>query len=201
MDEVAVWRARLRWRFRGALLWPAFAALTVVDALLLRWLPVAGDGGTALVPALLLAGFANLIAVAVLGRLGARLLRRRRPALPKVVADDTAGAALVCAVTLAFLAAGLLHRADLQEARADQAAQVAAAERWFAHQAPPEYRGAAGAIDSLKLGEDLYRSCAPGKDPDRWLCLFVSTDSRPPGIRLDTSRESNTLLKGPAGLR
>ena len=47
---------RLRWRLRGAWLWPTFAVAMVVDAVLLHMLPIAGDGGTGWVPAFLLAG-------------------------------------------------------------------------------------------------------------------------------------------------
>ena len=44
MEVEPLWRSRLRWRWRGALLWPAFVVLTLVDALLLGVLPIAGDG-------------------------------------------------------------------------------------------------------------------------------------------------------------
>src|SRR5213076_1553554 len=73
---------RLRWRLRGAWMWPAFVALTVADALLLHQLPIATDG-VDVVPALLLAGFLNLVVVAVAAPLAGRLLRRRRPDLPR----------------------------------------------------------------------------------------------------------------------
>lgn len=35
---------RLRWRVRGAWQWPAFVLLTLADAALLHWLPLAGEG-------------------------------------------------------------------------------------------------------------------------------------------------------------
>src|SRR3979490_1128631 len=73
---------RLRWRLRGAWMWPAFVVVTVVDALLLHALPVATDGIGG-VPALLLSGFLNLFVVAVVAPLSGRLVRRRRPDLPK----------------------------------------------------------------------------------------------------------------------
>src|SRR5919107_1549378 len=37
-----VWTARLRWRLRGATMWPAFLLALVVDTVLLRALPIAG---------------------------------------------------------------------------------------------------------------------------------------------------------------
>src|SRR5947209_3722677 len=39
----AVWPRRLRWRRRGAWLWPAFVAATVVDAVIGHVLPAGGD--------------------------------------------------------------------------------------------------------------------------------------------------------------
>ena len=87
MAEESVWRSRLRWRWRGALQWPVFAALTVLDAVLLGFLPIAGDEGTDFVPALLLAMFFNLVAVALLAPLVAMAVRRRRPGLARDLAE------------------------------------------------------------------------------------------------------------------
>ena len=96
---------RLRWRLRGAWMWPAFVALTVADTVLLHALPIASDG-IGVVPALLLSGFANLVVVAVVAPLSGRLARRRRPDLPKAVAADYAGAALLAAVTAVVVVGG-----------------------------------------------------------------------------------------------
>src|SRR5215207_11364473 len=95
-------------------MWPAFGLALVVDALLLHLLPIAGDRGPQLFPALLLAGFLNLVVVAVGAPLGGRWVRRRRPSLPRVVADDRAGTALLAATAVALLAIGLVHRPAMQ---------------------------------------------------------------------------------------
>ena len=171
-------------------MWPAFALLTVVDGILIHERPLAGDA-TGLLPALILAAVFNLIAVAVLGRMGGWLLRRRRRDLPAVVAHDYAGTACLFAVTGAVALAGTLHDPAVDERRADFTSQAAAARRWFLTQAPPAYRRDLRHADSLRLGADLYRTCAPGPDPRRALCLFVSTDQHPPGIRTDPNREPN----------
>ncbi|HVE67838.1 MAG TPA: hypothetical protein VNB64_04585 [Solirubrobacteraceae bacterium] len=181
---------RLRWRMRGAWMWPAFAAFTVLDGVLIHERPLAGDA-TGLVPALILASVFNLIAVAVLGRMGGWLLRRRRRDLPAVVAHDYAGTACLFAVAAAVAVAGQIHRPAVDERRADFAAQAAAVRRWVLTQAPPEYRRNLRRADSLRLGADLYRTCVPGPDPRRALCLFVNTDQHPPGVRVDPNREPN----------
>ena len=201
MEVESLWRARLRWRLRGALLWPAFVLLTLLDALLLGWLPISGDGGTDFVPALLLGFFFNLVMVAAVAPFAAMLLRRRRPDLPKVVATDRAGTTLVCLVTLGLLAGGLAHRSEVVEARHDFAMQQFAAQRFVSRQAPPEFRRRVAESDSLKLEEDLYRTCVPGNDPKRHFCVLVRTDAMPPGITVDDSRETNAALNEPGGFR
>ncbi len=198
MESESLWRARLRWRWRGALLWPLFALLTVGDALLLGVLPIAGDGGTELVSALLLSFFFNLVAVAVVAPLVALALRRRRPDLPKVVSEDYAGTALLACVTLGLLAGGLVHRPDVRDAEHDMIVQQDAARRFVARQGPLEFRARVRESDSLKLGDDYYRTCVPGPDPKRWFCVFVDTTDSPPGITVDTNRVSNRQLRRPA---
>jgi hypothetical protein len=185
-----MWLTRLRWRLRGAWMWPAFAAFTVLDGVLIHANPLAGDA-TGIVPALILAAVFNLIAVAVLGRMGGWLLRRRRPDLPAVVAHDYAGTACLFAVAGIVAVAGLLHQPAVDERRADCSAQAAAARRWILTEAPPAYRRNLRHADSLRLGADLYRTCVPGPDPRRALCLFVNTDQHPPGVRVDPNREPN----------
>src|SRR3954453_927009 len=100
--EDRVWTRRLRWRLRGARLWPTFALLTLLDGLLLHHHPVAGDS-TAVVSGLLLAGFLNLIGIVVLAPLISRRLRAGRP---REIADDRAGTAVVAAITVAIAALG-----------------------------------------------------------------------------------------------
>ncbi|MGI8624178.1 MAG: hypothetical protein ACR2NB_12005, partial [Solirubrobacteraceae bacterium] len=73
---------RLRWRLRGAWQWPVFVALTAVEGVTLNALPISGRGPGGVVPGLLLATGLNLIVVAGLAPLTARLVRRRRPDLP-----------------------------------------------------------------------------------------------------------------------
>ncbi len=201
MDDRAATLTRLRWRLRGAWLWPAFFALTVLDALLLRWLPIAGDDGTGFIPGLLLAGLLNLLAVAVVAPLVGRRVRRRRPDLPKVVADDYAGAVLVVLVTAGLLLGGLAHRPALLDARHDAAVQRIAATGYAARFAPPEFRRNAAYTTSLKLEDELFRTCVPGDDVKRWFCVYVDTSSTPPGVTRDDNRQSNASLNAPGGFR
>lgn len=200
-DDEPLWRSRARWRFRGALLWPAFWVLTVGDALLLGQLPIAGDGGTAFVPALLLSGFFNLVAVAIVAPLAGLALRRRRRDLPRVIAFDHAGTALLLCVTGGLLIGGLIHRDERRENEHDLLVQRAAALRFMQRSAPPEFRRSLPATSTIKMEDELYRTCTPGSDPDRWFCVYVSTDTSPPGVTADGNRESNESLRAAGGFR
>jgi hypothetical protein len=195
-----VWVRRLRWRMRGAWQWPAFALLTVVDALLLTRLPFYDEGPGTFVAGVLVATFFNLLAVAVVGPLLGLRLRRRRPDLPRVVASDYASTAVLVVITAGLLAGGLAHRPAIAAERAEVAAVAASTHDYVVANAP-EYRDGLGAMDAMRVEDDLYRSCVPGADPRRWLCLFVSTDQRPPGVTADPDRAGNAVYRSHGGFR
>ena len=167
-----LWVRRLRWRMRGAWQWPAFALLTVLDAVLLTRLPFYEDGPGTLVAGMLLAGFANLLAVAVIGP-------------------------LICS---GMFVGGLLHRPAVAAERADVAVVAASTHAYVLAQAP-EYRPGLAGLDAMRVEEDLYRACVPGPDPKRWLCLFVTTDQSPPGVTADPDRAPNAAYRMHGGFR
>jgi len=194
--EERVWWTRLRWRLRGATMWPAFLLAVVVDAVLLRELPIAGDTAPDVFAAVLLAFFFNLIVVAVGAPLAGRYVRRRRPGLPKVVADDRAGTALIGLVAVAVLAVGLAHHPAV-EARARAFDLQAAIARAFAlDRAPVRFRGNVGRMDTWKQGPHLYRTCVPGPDARRSFCMFVDTGHDPPVVIADRDQSPNSVLAG-----
>ena len=185
-----VWHRRLRWRLRGAWQWPAFVALTLLDGILLTVLPPYRGGPPGVFPGVLLAGFLNLLAVAVVAPAVGRRLRRRRPDLPRFVAADYAGAWLLAAIAVALVAGGLMHRSA---ARADAAREqaVARAMHDYVLSRAPEYQAGLGSIDAFRLESDYYRACVPGRDAQHWFCLFVSTDQQPPGVTRDNDQLAN----------
>ena len=191
MVESVRWR-RLRWRLRGAWQWPAFVVLTIVDAFLVARLPFQGEGTDA-IGAFLVAGFFNLLAVALLAPAFGWLLRRRRRDLPFMIARDYAGTALLLLITFGILAGGLTHRSAVLEERADQRAVFAAVHDYVVESAPAFVAGL-GTLDNLKLETDHYRACVLG--PERMpLCLIVNTDQSPAGVTRDPSREPNSLWR------
>ncbi len=181
---------RLRWRMSGAWLWPSFAVLTVLDALLINQQPLSGSH-TGMVPAMLLAGFVNLLVLVLLAPPLARWVRSRSGSLPKVVAFDRAGVRLLGGVTIVFFILGLLHRDAAQAQRDEFHAQSEAVRLYVAHNAAAQYRRNIDRADSVHSGPGLFRTCVPGDGAARPLCLLVYTDQSPPGIQVDPSREAN----------
>jgi hypothetical protein len=180
----------MRWRMRGAWLWPAFVVLTLAEGVLMEVLPFTGDGPGGVLPGVLLAGFANLILIAAVAPLAGHRLRRRRPDLPRSVAQNYAGTGLLLALFTALLAGGLIHRPAVLEAEDDQRAATAAVHDYVLAQAP-EYRDGIALADARRIEDDVYRTCVPGDDPKRWLCLYVNTQQRPAGVTLDKDRSPN----------
>ena len=193
-----VWHRRLRWRLRGAWQWPAFVVLTLVDAALLVLLPPYDGAPEHLFPGVLLAGFANLIALILLAPPLGRALRRRRPDLPRLVAANYAGAMLVAGITALLGAAGLAHRSAAQAEAGRRQAVAAAMHAYVAEQAP-QFRDSLGAIDTIRIDTDYYRACIEGKDARHFFCLFVTTDQHPPGVTRDTEEVSNSEAYRPYG--
>jgi hypothetical protein len=195
-----LWWPRLRWRLRGAWQWPAFALLTVVDTVVLLELPYYGSGPETPLAAFLLAGFANLVAVAAVAPLAARLVRRRRPDLPRLIATDYAGTVAMIVITLALVGGGLAHRPAVAAEHEDANAAVLAAHDYVLGR-HPGYAERLGGLDVMRVEEDLYRTCVPSGDPRRWLCVFVSTEQRPPRVMRDTDEAPNASYRVHGGFR
>jgi len=196
-----LWLRRLRWRLRGALQGPAFVVATVVEAILLNRLPVAGDEGLDPVGGLLAAAFLNLAIVAVAAPLLARAVRLRRRGraaeMPIAIATDRMASLLMAAVAAGVLGAGLVHDAEVQESRAEYRAQLNAVRAYLAHQAPPEYRASIGLENVWKQGDGFYRTCVPGRDARRSLCVFADTSGPAVSITRDPDQQSNARIAGP----
>lgn len=191
-----MWRSRLRWRLRGAWQWPTFTVALVVDALLLARLPFSG-GRSNLLGSFLAAGFLNLIVVAVVGRLGGALLRRRVPSLPSGVAADRASTIGMAALAGLLIAGGIAHRGAVVAQDQTRALAISAARRYAAEHAPAQYLRNLHASDTWEQGPTLFRTCFPGDDPARDWCLVVRTDEPAPIVRRDPDQRPNDTVAGP----
>jgi hypothetical protein len=145
-------------------------------------------------PGVLLAGFVNLLAVAVAAPALGLLVRRRRPDLPRLIAANYAGTWLLAAITVGVVAAGLLHRSAVDDEQARERA-IATAMHDFVLRDEPRLRGSLDTIDLIRIDRDYYRACIPHDEPGHYLCLFVSTDQHPPGVTRDTEEVPNSSYR------
>jgi hypothetical protein len=200
-----IWSSRMRWRFRGAWQWPTFAVLTVVDGLILAWLPPSGShigvGSGFLsdfLAGLILASFGNLVLVGAAAPWLAKRLHRRaaapaggngKPAtqlgsLPlEVVRDRTATAALVAA-TIGLVAAGL---GNIKVVVADTKAVEEAGRRATAFidtHGSAEVKQNTDTLNTHRLSDGYFRVCAALDDRTKAFCMFIDT-------------KKNTVVKDP----
>lgn len=194
-QDESLWRARLRWRLRGAWQAPTFGVATLAGAVLLGRLPISGDDGLDIVGAFLFCGFLNLFIVALLAPVAARLLHRGSKVPRSVTQDRTATTMMVMAFA-GLLAIGIAHHPKVVQAEDEYTVQLNAVRTYVAHQAPAEYRNGIGLEEVWKQKDGFYRTCVPGPDPRKNLCLFVETDGIPT-VTLDPDQQSNSRIAGP----
>ena len=167
------WLVRLRWRQRGAWLWTTFFVLTIVDGFILHALPAAGSSQT-LVGGIIAGMVLNLLAVVLLSRPLAALLRRRRKDLPWVVARNYAGTGVVVGVTALVLTVGLVHHPTVvaQQRAFDDA--VVRAIAFIGDRAPAQFRANASDTntDTIQAGS-VYRTCVPNRAGTSFYCVIV----------------------------
>jgi hypothetical protein len=147
--------------------------------------------------AALLGFFFNLVVVAVGAPLAGRLVRRRWPGLPKVVADDRAGTLLIAGVAVTLLAIGVAHHSVVAERAQAFDRQAQSARAFVLAHAPDRFRGNVDRMDTWKQGPHLYRTCVPGPERRRSFCVFVDTRDDPPAVIRDTDQSPNSVLAGP----
>jgi hypothetical protein len=193
------WLVRMRWRLRGAWMWPSFVVLAIADGVIGHLLPAAGDAAS-LLGGVIVGLLLNLLCVVVLGPLLGLLLRRRRRDLPAAIARNYAGTLCVALVTVGFAALGLVHHEQIVRDRATLRDAAVRAAAWIGDHAPARFRSDAGTLDSYVLvAGSIYRECAAagsGGMP-RFYCVIVQErGSGAASIRPAGSESNATLSRG-----
>ena len=183
MSSEVFWTRRLRWRLRGALMWPAFAFFTVAGGLLLHYLPP-NTTGVRLIPGFIIASFANLFLIGVVANWITRRLvvrerrvhaQERRDPLPREVILDRTATILLSLASLGLLAAGLGNRPVIvSETNATHEAAVRARNFVQAHGTPQAKENLDDA-NTRRLAEGYFRVCVNLNDRARAFCMFVDT--------------------------
>jgi hypothetical protein len=199
-QEERFWPARLRWRLRGATMWPAFIAVTLIDGLVLHLLPPIRTG-VDLIPGILLATFANLFLVGAVAPFLAGRLSARRPGPPappqaaREVLVDRIGTGLLAAGVLGVLAAGLAARPVVVSETEDTEENARAVRDYVLGSGNEELVRNLETANTIRLADGYFRTCIARDDRRRHFCLFVNTNQRPTDITRDPSAEPNSAYK------
>jgi hypothetical protein len=170
-----VWLSRLRWRRRGAWLWPAFIAFVVVDAAIGHLLPPVGDKQS-IVAAAIAGLILNLIGVILLSRPFGALLRRRRPDIPGAIARNYGGTTVVVLIALTLLGVGLAHRSAVNGDQQTMQDAIVRAQAWIGDRAPDQFRRNVSLVDTVAIQPgSIYRICVPSSRNARTYCVIVNT--------------------------
>ena len=196
--EQRFWPARIRWRLRGAWMWPSFLVLTLVDGLLLHHLSPVREG-IDLIPAILLATFGNLILIGAVGPWLARRTWKRRPAAepgapPKAqleVLSDRIGTGLLVAGVFGIIAAGLANRPVIvvETNQRERAAKLL--EDYVVAHGDDELRRNLEASNTRRYTDGYYRSCIPHDDRLRATCFIIDVRKKQAQFDLDPSQIPN----------
>jgi hypothetical protein len=196
--EERFWPTRIRWRLRGAWMWPTFVAITLLDGVLLHELPPVREG-IGLIPGILLATFGNLVLIGAVGPWLARRMWKRRPAAdpgapPKAqleVLSDRIGTGLLVASVFGILAAGLAARPTVvvETEQRERAAQLL--RDYVNAHTSDELRRNLEASDTRRYADGYYRSCIPHDDRERWTCFFIDVREERAVFRRDRSELPN----------
>jgi hypothetical protein len=164
---------RMRWRRRGAWMWPAFLPLTLADAAIAHALPPTGDGWNAVGAAITMAAL-NLLAIVVLSPAGRLILQRLRPDLPRVVAKDYAGTGAMLAITLALFGLGLSNQGQIARDRLAMNEAIVRAQAYIGDRAPDRFRRNVAHVSTYVIqAGSVYRTCVPSLGGGQTYCVVV----------------------------
>lgn len=172
----AAWLRRLRWRRRGAWMWPAFIGLTFVDGLIGSQLPPAGDAWDPIGAGI--AGCAlNLLGIVVVSVPLGLLLRRRRPDMPKGVARDYGATTVMLSISALLLVAGVVNQAHVHRDSRVMADALTRARAFIGDRAPDRFRRNVDYVSTYAIQPgSVYRMCVPSVDGSQTYCVIVRTD-------------------------
>jgi hypothetical protein len=192
------WASRLRWRFRGAWQWPAFAALTLADAAILHLLPPVGTGIDPFL-ALILASFGNLVLVGaaapwIARRLVERQRRERSEGPPAEVVLDRTATSLLAVGAVGLLVAGLGSRPLVVSETKATEENARLVERYVTREGTAEVKRNLGSANTRRLAEGYFRTCVALDDKRRAFCMFV--DTKRDTVTPDRDARPNALVFG-----
>ena len=185
-------------------MWPTFIATTLVDGVLLNRLPPTGDR-VSVIAGIIVATFVNLVVIAALAPWLARRVWKRRPAAesgspPRAqleVLTDRMGTGLLLATVVGIVVAGLASRPIIVSETEDTERNAEAFRALILRRGEEELVRNLETANTIRLGEDFFRTCVARDERDRYFCAFIDTSKRPPDVDVDGSAEPNSVYRVP----
>lgn len=205
MSGERFWTSRIRWRLRGASVWPVFVITTLLDGLILDMLPPVATTGLNYLEGVLIATFGNLFLVGALAPFLTKRLAQRRQvapaggAAPEVEVEllrDRVGSALLAAGVVASLASGLANRPLIVSETEASEENARVVQDFVNRSGDEELRRNIETANTIRLGEGYFRTCIARDDRDRFVCLLVDTEREPVDVRRDPNAVPNNLVRG-----
>jgi hypothetical protein len=192
------WPARIRWRLRGAWMWPTFIAITLLDGVILHELPPVQEGYP-LIAGILIATFANLVLIGAVAPWLARRIWSRRPsaapgAPPRAqleVLTDRIGTGLLLASLVGLVAAGLAAKPVVVAETEEKERAARELYRYVTGHGSEELKRNLEASDMVRQGDDYFRACIPNDDRDDRTCYLLDVRRRDVRIEEDPSSLPN----------
>jgi hypothetical protein len=186
----------MRWRLRGAWMWPSFVVITLLDGFLLHEL-LPDRWGFALIPGILVATFGNLVLIGAVGPWLARRLWKRRPAAQPGapaqaqldVLSDRIGTGLLVAGLFGVLALGLAARPVVVSETEDTERAAFALIHYIERSGNEELIRNRDTAQTERKAEDFFRTCIRRDDRRRYFCFLI-----------DTSRKRVRIVRDPSAL-
>lgn len=181
--ERLFWPRRLRWRLRGAWTWPLYAGLTVIDAFVLHELPPVGTD-IAIPVGLIVASFGNLFLIGAVAPWIAHKLAEREQRDPRAAAAaakppevqvDRSATVLLLLATLGLVAAGLGNRPVVVSETKATEENARLVRDYVQTSASDEIQRNLETANTVRLGDDYFRTCIAYDDRKRAFCMFVDT--------------------------
>jgi hypothetical protein len=196
------WPARIRWRLRGAWMWPTFVAITLLDGLIMWRLPPVGEG-VDLIPAILISTFGNLILVGAVAPWLARRTWKRRPAAepgapPRAqleVLTDRIGTGLLVATVVGVVAVGLAARPTVVSETEETERNAKAFRAFVLAHGDRELIRNLETANTIELGDALFRTCVARDDRQRYFCTLIDASRDPAKVDVDPSAEPNSAYR------
>ncbi len=195
--EERFWPARLRWRLRGAMQWPAFVLFTLLDGVVIAALPPAVIEESNLIVGVLAATFGNLVLIGAVAPFLARRMAAREGAAPierELLQDRIATVALAVGL-LACLVSGLANRPVIvseTEATEEVGRELRA---YVERSGNEELRRNLETANTIRLSEGYFRVCIARDDRRRYFCLFVDTEKDPTRVEARSQRRAQRRLR------